>query len=646
LVSLAGAVVKTTIQVGARIAAIGRFRQLSAAIGAADARLGGFGKTSLLAAGHMSLLGVVLDVARHPLAQIAALLETGVASAQWVSFTRGARAATAQLRGMGLSADDAQKRIREVQTQLGLFASRDMFAATQSFNSFNKLSAEWRAEILRLEPAIKAMGLDFEVISGLMAEVITEGKIEDVKRLAEAFGIDPEDKTAADVLAEIGLLLAEPFKLTNFEQMGEELGKVQSEVSLLIGPVTNAMAAVPLAVTTIVGDIILGLLDIVTTFKENVLLALEVFGDIGATIGESILLALEGEWEKIPDEFRKLWDEKLSPDFEKMAPLIGMVAGGVIGAAFAGYIGAAVGAALGGEIAKGLAGEKIENEVGLNIAMMIVGGLIGLKFAGYIGAAVGANVGFAIAQGMTSEEEQIQDDPMVIAAIVTLGAWIGGKVAAEMGIKLLSKNGGIAVVIAAALAVIALELTKEEGPGYPVMVIAGAALGAAIGTLIAPGIGTAIGAAAGAGIAAMVVWLHDPENRQRIIDIGKDIGSFIVDGISYSFTELFRDAIDILKGIWDAYGWNPFGGMFGQGVSDPNEPGPKNYAHGGVVPGPIGRAQLAIVHGGETVIPAGRGQTIVIPVYIGDRKVDEVVADSMGRITRQSNVIGRRLGSV
>ena len=33
------------------------------------------------------------------------------------------------------------------------------------------------------------------------------------------------------------------------------------------------------------------------------------------------------------------------------------------------------------------------------------------------------------------------------------------------------------------------------------------------------------------------------------------------------------------------------------------------FASGGVVPGPLGAPQLAVVHGGETIIPAGRPRT-------------------------------------
>jgi hypothetical protein len=48
--------------------------------------------------------------------------------------------------------------------------------------------------------------------------------------------------------------------------------------------------------------------------------------------------------------------------------------------------------------------------------------------------------------------------------------------------------------------------------------------------------------------------------------------------------------------------------LFGNGgVLGSNPGGLKGYASGGIVPGPVGVPTLAIVHGGETITPAGRG---------------------------------------
>ncbi len=68
----------------------------------------------------------------------------------------------------------------------------------------------------------------------------------------------------------------------------------------------------------------------------------------------------------------------------------------------------------------------------------------------------------------------------------------------------------------------------------------------------------------------------------------------------------------------------------------PSLPGIPGFAQGGVVPGPRGRGQLAVVHGGETIIPAGRGgggATIIVqvtqplgtPDAIADAVLDAIV---------------------
>jgi len=55
-----------------------------------------------------------------------------------------------------------------------------------------------------------------------------------------------------------------------------------------------------------------------------------------------------------------------------------------------------------------------------------------------------------------------------------------------------------------------------------------------------------------------------------------------------------------MKGLWSAYGptgKGPFYGEMGALI--------KGYQRGGIVPGPIGAPQMAMVHGGEMIVPAG-----------------------------------------
>jgi len=74
----------------------------------------------------------------------------------------------------------------------------------------------------------------------------------------------------------------------------------------------------------------------------------------------------------------------------------------------------------------------------------------------------------------------------------------------------------------------------------------------------------------------------------------KDVGVWIWDIIS----KPFRWLADKVAGIINWFG--NIGGKVGRFLG---------FADGGVVPGPKGQAQLAVVHGGETIIPSGRGTT-------------------------------------
>ena len=56
---------------------------------------------------------------------------------------------------------------------------------------------------------------------------------------------------------------------------------------------------------------------------------------------------------------------------------------------------------------------------------------------------------------------------------------------------------------------------------------------------------------------------------------------------------------------------------------------------GGIVPGPLGAPQLAVVHGGESITPHGRGGNtyvgpFIFPGYVGDESVvTAAVRDAM-----------------
>ena len=69
---------------------------------------------------------------------------------------------------------------------------------------------------------------------------------------------------------------------------------------------------------------------------------------------------------------------------------------------------------------------------------------------------------------------------------------------------------------------------------------------------------------------------------------------------------------------------------------------PEGYASGGIVPGPIGKPQLAVVHGGEEVTPVGGGGSVVINQYITDDFRDPAAARRIIReLARELDEYGR-----
>lgn len=96
------------------------------------------------------------------------------------------------------------------------------------------------------------------------------------------------------------------------------------------------------------------------------------------------------------------------------------------------------------------------------------------------------------------------------------------------------------------------------------------------------------------------------------------------------------------------------GGDYGRPSGSWGEPGDyggwDNYDVGGTVPGPIGRPRRAIVHGGETVIPAGGGggQPVMFVIQLAGRDVGSVLlpdlqeAISAGRLRFSGGLPGGR----
>jgi len=146
------------------------------------------------------------------------------------------------------------------------------------------------------------------------------------------------------------------------------------------------------------------------------------------------------------------------------------------------------------------------------------------------------------------------------------------------------------------------------------------------------------------------------ENLKFIADwIGKqaekisNIWSSLMGGIK-NFTSSGMEAVKnvvqtVVDWIWNKINWvkdkissvvNMFknvGSTISSGISSGYSAvtGALEFADGGVVPGPIGQAVPAIVHGGETIIPAGRGSGITVNIN-GGTYLSEDVAEDIGNM--------------
>ena len=90
-----------------------------------------------------------------------------------------------------------------------------------------------------------------------------------------------------------------------------------------------------------------------------------------------------------------------------------------------------------------------------------------------------------------------------------------------------------------------------------------------------------------------------------------------------------------LSGLWRF--WESIKDLWKEitGTKSPTPPPIPGFQQGGIVPGPIGMPRLVIAHGGEAIVPPGKGGTIVIPVYIGNRQLVEILVDTLTGAVRQ-----------
>ena len=130
----------------------------------------------------------------------------------------------------------------------------------------------------------------------------------------------------------------------------------------------------------------------------------------------------------------------------------------------------------------------------------------------------------------------------------------------------------------------------------------------------------------------------------KIVDIAGPVIKWLVELIATAAgaaLDWIATLIDAVKWVWDQLGKLPWPWKGGGQPASPQAPGGggpgkplPEFATGGMVPGPIGQPTLAVVHGGETVIPVGQSGgngSVVIELRSSGSGVDDMLMEILRR---------------
>lgn len=352
--------------------------------------------------------------------------------------------------------------------------------------------------------------------------------------------------------------------------------------------------------------------------------------------------------------------------------------------------GRSMGMRLGTGIAVGMAGillvdfittlEKVGESPVITAGILAIGLGLGRQLGGRKGGIVGGILiimGLELLPGLQDMFNDLRFSQQLEVSAFALGVTIG----------LLTKQGFFrSFALGSVLQTVVGDFNADKNAAQTTTVIGFTAIGAILGARFGGGFqGAIVGSLIGNLVGTI---LADPATDKLGIELGKTIGTFILDGILGVLVELpIAIANLVLEGINNALAnlgglQTPFGTIPLPGVSVPlipnpvpdildnvggggGLPGPTDFAdvintlptgggststvpsmndffsdfrnieqfgEGGVIPGPLGAPRMAVVHGGETVIP-GSGN-IVIQLVLDKRVIGEVAVDAVNKVAR------------
>lgn len=265
-------------------------------------------------------------------------------------------------------------------------------------------------------------------------------------------------------------------------------------------------------------------------------------------------------------------------------------------------------------------------------AVVIAGQAVGMAYAAATSAAASVFHGIADLIGAGLKAEQT----LIASGVAKVGSFVGAAFSLAMKAAAIVLTG-IGDAMIAAWGLIQPTLVLAMGPIGGAI---GAALDTAIGVGMAIGVPLLIGAAIGAiglALAGLINQAFPGLAQSMSENFSKGVAAvqqFIGDTMAKAlgFIQTVIDTIKTALGL---------AGQLGDAINKPhtaqdtvnyhNSGKLPGYATGGMVPGATGAPQLAIVHGGETITPAGQGGgtlgTIInhMHVHLDGREIAEII---------------------
>lgn len=632
MVQQAQATARTTFELIARDRATGQFQKLSDATGILGRAMRGLGFALRSLNLGFALLSAGIGIAG---AAIASLITTTTV-VNFLAFERASRRARIQLQFLGLSAENARDMVRLLTTHM---------------NRANATTLLQNAEVMTL---IAEAGM-----------ALTEQLAPLVDKFSDLIQADPSQMMGA-------------FLDTFMRQDPSRFLQIVAGVSDLSIPVTTLAALES-------GDF-QPFLD----WLENITSSETLTGVEKLSTSLGRLMELTRPTRETVSEsaaiFVNVFVESLAAHLEtaksRLADILLIALAGVMATR-----GQGLGRMLGLGLTAGLGGLLLVNlETTLTSALKnptTVAAVVGA--AAVAGLAAGRGVvgglvlvlGLQLLPGITSALEQLSTKEQVILASLGVGAAMG----------LATRRGFIdALAIGLTLETIARSMFEGESLLDSTVRVAWTLLGAVLGGVAAGPWGAVMGAALGQvavdiesklprgpGIPwielghSLAGWFTEGfvDEQMAMVEtwkkLGSDIGDFITgplkDAITTTVDWITGQVNDVIATI-NSIPLIPDIPTLPVPVAPTPAPTPppgrrvpvprprvSEFAHGGIVPGPQGRPQLAVVHGGETIL-SNRGSILVVQLVLDRKVIGQVAVDALHRTARfQAGMTPGAIGS-